>query len=819
MERIDLIRDVIEAAVELHGRQLWKRFTNFDCFAVRVPGKGEPLLACVMGAAGEQYGLMLLQGPNGAESFSALTDSDGAGDDAAETMDMLSFSMDAFGDMTPETQAFFRRSGVHPRHDEQVPNFLVKPPNRHVRLPNDAELALVFVVLKAVVAADRRKLLKPATLDDECGICVITLGNDLAHPTVSVSRERFTSRPVLSQPHASAAWRLDLSGLELLDATWLVGTPVIPGAIKDDDRSMQLLLVADDASGEVLQAKPFFSEQIQEAVDILITTFRGRQPSGRKGIPGSIVFSNQRLHDVMASILQKVSVTCLYMPVIPELQKIAAEFLKFLDQDMPSLHEHLEMEDAEEDKVPASDDLAGWKEADRRLSQRFADHLWNGERMRSSRAINRYFDDDDIEYFFKEHKKRGVAMAYSAWGVLDYRPSKTSQTQGEKMLAQGLPQAQAMLLRARIEAHPTVYRVAGHNPKAGTVDLEDVLLNGTVTVHDQLLSENIDNNTILVARAFPAGRFHFIEVAGPPLGAGMGMEAVEFLRDCKLEFTREGLKREAHKFGWLWKWIDQWKANWQPPRLCNTDGDDILLHTASFSVANPGAVRRALLRRKDIDRDEQEDEFNWIKSTGKGAKMLGGPVHLGRIDFSGDELVLTVNSARRFEKARKWLTALPGVTFRDVTTERVDVPGKDRPLDERISKPHPVEIPPEMVRALQEMMDKQYMEWIDAPLPILGGKTPRQACRTLAGREQVTTLIRTMPDPMDQAPVYLPRQAMLRELGLDAEYPEASAPMAPQMPLPPEHIGPSALPASDKVGRNAPCPCGSGKKYKKCCGR
>nr|MCU0585707.1 SEC-C domain-containing protein [Desulfobacterales bacterium] len=23
----------------------------------------------------------------------------------------------------------------------------------------------------------------------------------------------------------------------------------------------------------------------------------------------------------------------------------------------------------------------------------------------------------------------------------------------------------------------------------------------------------------------------------------------------------------------------------------------------------------------------------------------------------------------------------------------------------------------------------------------------------------------------------------------------------------------------DKVGRNAPCPCGSGKKYKKCCGR
>ena len=29
---------------------------------------------------------------------------------------------------------------------------------------------------------------------------------------------------------------------------------------------------------------------------------------------------------------------------------------------------------------------------------------------------------------------------------------------------------------------------------------------------------------------------------------------------------------------------------------------------------------------------------------------------------------------------------------------------------------------------------------------------------------------------------------------------------------------PYVKPASEKVGRNDPCPCGSGKKYKKCCG-
>ena len=30
---------------------------------------------------------------------------------------------------------------------------------------------------------------------------------------------------------------------------------------------------------------------------------------------------------------------------------------------------------------------------------------------------------------------------------------------------------------------------------------------------------------------------------------------------------------------------------------------------------------------------------------------------------------------------------------------------------------------------------------------------------------------------------------------------------------------PETVKAEKKVGRNAPCPCGSGKKYKKCCGR
>jgi uncharacterized protein YecA (UPF0149 family) len=37
------------------------------------------------------------------------------------------------------------------------------------------------------------------------------------------------------------------------------------------------------------------------------------------------------------------------------------------------------------------------------------------------------------------------------------------------------------------------------------------------------------------------------------------------------------------------------------------------------------------------------------------------------------------------------------------------------------------------------------------------------------------------------------------------------------LPLVTDRFAPEVLPRRQEVGRNDPCPCGSGKKYKKCC--
>ena len=805
----DTVSDVLEAAGEFNRRKLWRRFTNLDCFGVKVAGQDEPMLGSVLGNAGEEYGLSLFRGPDAAGSFEALLDSQGLGDDILNDMDLLGFTMIAFGELPPEDQARLREVGQHPRAHEQTPQFLAKPPRQRPRFPNEAELGLLLLVLRAVVQADKKKLLQPARLDDDDGICVLAISSDAAVPHISVTREHWRSRKTvrtMSLPEK----RLDLRGLPRLNATWLVGMPTIPAGIEGDERVMQLLLVVDEVSEYVLQGRPVLGGDLGEAIAIMEETFHGGGLGGQKGLPHEIIVSSRKLYEAMAPMLEPAGISCRYEPAAPKLRAIVDDFIAHMNSDFSSFAKDTEAGVP----IPAPDDLKGWKEADLRLHRRFAEQFQSGKQLQSSRAIKRYFDDDDLEHYLGEHEKQGVGPAYIAWGILDYRPTRTSKTQAQKMLEKGLPDAEAILLRARMETYPTLYRVCSHDPKAATVDLEDVLLGGQVTVHDQLLSENIENSLLFAARVFPAGRFHFVEFVGPPLGAMMGMEAVEFLRDCGMEFTREGLRRGAHAFGWLWRWIDEWQAAAKSTRLCNTDGEEFLWHIASFSLADPGQTREHLMRRDDIDYDEQVDELVWSKPTGPDNKAMGDTITLGRMEFVGDELVLTVNSAQRFARARQWLEKLPGVAFKSVRTRRWNETEKDRPMDERISPPEPVEMTPELNAAIQERMYKHYMQWIDTPVPALGGKTPRQACRTEAGRQQVLMLIRTMPDPMGPGSVRLPREVMLRELGLATGTP---SPEVLQMPQPPIPI--RSAPAAPKAARNAPCPCGSGRKYKKCCGR
>lgn len=806
MDRKDGLPRLIEAARELHKRTLWQRFENADCFGLRLPGEGELMVASVMGGGGEQFGLSLFRGPNAVEVFVELTTCEAPDSDLYDAMDLVGLSMDPFGEMPPHVQAYFREAGIHPKQRDLLPTPLIKPPHRQPRLPDDGELAMMLAAIKATVWADRRELLHPATADDPSGVCVIDVEGEPTDPAVSVTREPLPQPGAIAQPSVFAGSGADFTGFKRAgEAHWVVGTPSLPLGVADDDRSMQALLVIDLISGKVLEGLPFFADELRSAVDQLTETLE------REGMPASIAFASRNLHDALRPPLEKAGVRCGFEPGHPAVDEVTNAFLEHMESGFGFPGGDDEAEDGDPEAVPAPDDLAGWKKVDERLTRRFIDYLHEGDRPHGPRAVKRYFGDEEIDYYFETYRDCGVLHCYTSWCVLEYRPTRKSRTQAELMLEAGLPEPEAMLLRAKMRAVPSVYRVKAYDPEAGTIEVDDVLRGGEATIHDQLLSENIDHGVLMPARVCEAGRFGFLEMIGPPLPPGLGFEAVEFLRSAKLAFTDEGLKREAHKFGWLWDWLDERESDAGRPHLCNTDGEDMVLHTASFAMTDAAAVAGALRRRADIDHDERAGEYVWTKPNDT-KRIIGDDITLGRIELLDDELVLTVNSAERYERARQWIEGLPGVSFIDVRTRDPNADDFAEAPDDRTPTVEPSDLPPELVGQLQAEFERHYMAWLDRPVPALGDKTPRQACETAEGRAQVATLIRTMPDPVGPATIEVPRRAMLRALGLPTG---SIASSDPQALLAPETNASTPAP---KVGRNAPCPCGSGLKYKKCCG-
>ncbi len=699
MGRKNLIKNLLDAAYALDERKLWEQFTNFDCFGVRLAGQDEPVLCSVMGDAGQEYGLALFRGPHAVVSLATLLDPEGPGDDVLEEMDTLQFSMEPFGDMAPPDQAIIRQAGLRPAEDDWVPLFVVKRPYHQGHPPNESEITLLLQVLRGILQADAEDLLYPTPLDNDKGICVLNISGTVDDVQVSAGQEKWeqaeedTNIPFF---HLDA----DLSGLPRLNATWLVGLPPVPATIEDDDRAMVVLLVFDETNESIVHGMPVFAGDIQKTVDTLVETFGGQNMIHIKGLPQEILFSSRKLCNAMTPILKPLNVRCRYKPEIPQIQAVAEHLFGKIDDELSPFEDMSDVLGQETDQCPAPDDMVGWRQADGRLLQRFAQRFAKKNPLEALGPIERYFGDIDLEYYFENYREDGVMDAYTAWGILDYRSTKKGRTEAEKMLAQGLPGPEAVILQARMESYPSLYRIIDQNLETGAVELEDVLLGGTVTVQDPVIAEDYLNDMCIAARVFKAGHVHFVQQIGPVLDPEMEAEAIEFLQEANLEFTPEGLLRDAHWFGRLWAWMD-------------------------------------------------------------------------------------------------------------------DLLDESMPLESALDMPDYVEMTPEIVSSVQELMNRQYMDWIDTPHPALG-ETPRQACRVESGRREVAKLIRTMPEPDGPVEIEIPRQAMMAKLGLDCDV-TLNKPRTPKSDTPSIPI--RTVESKPKVAQNAPCPCGSGHKYKKCCGR
>jgi hypothetical protein len=355
------------------------------------------------------------------------------------------------------------------------------------------------------------------------------------------------------------------------------------------------------------------------------------------------------------------------------------------------------------------------------------------------------------------------------WFTQCYRATLKSKTIAEKWLTDpDIPLPAAQLIEARLDAKPSFYRIEVMDIESGEVHFENLLEGPNYTVTDFSLAETAESRIVLPARVFPAGDFYFFAAAGPPLTEWQMNKVIDYFDYQNIELTPDKLHQHPYVLGWLWEFYESNLARPTMPKINNTDGDPMLLHTATYKVEDIPAARKELKSMPSIDFHKGENDYIWFREGFGNTGIEGQRTLLGRLKFVKNELIVETNSKKRHELSRKWLEKIPGITFVDVSTQELDLdslPIKDPTEHER---PHVQKLSKEEKQSLIATTQNFYRSWLDTSIPMLDGLTPRQAAKKAKYRNKVAAMIRAMPKPTGNIPDMpdVPRKEMLKELGL-----------------------------------------------------
>lgn len=198
------------------------------------------------------------------------------------------------------------------------------------------------------------------------------------------------------------------------------------------------------------------------------------------------------------------------------------------------------------------------------------------------------------------------------------------------------------------------------------------------------------------------------------------------------------------------------------PQLVNRDGDPIEFIEARYSLSKK---RNDVVARLDAEpalrrAGARPAKWDWLGTTSDSLPDASAPgksfaldtladgdprrVVLAGLALSGGRLVVSVNSRRRLERARALVEPLlaghvgePGIDVKSV--DEMMAEKRDAPAPSRHTMPKHVER-----KIMKQFLDDHYRKWLDDKLPILGGKSPREAARDFDGREQLVAVLKDL---------------------------------------------------------------------------
>jgi hypothetical protein len=309
-------------------------------------------------------------------------------------------------------------------------------------------------------------------------------------------------------------------------------------------------------------------------------------------------------------------------------------------------------------------------------------------------------------------------------------------------------------LAAQRQAWMTIWEVTAVEPGASAT-VRDLLTGETRCVREVSGSKTLVNRDVVLGRVVDhRGLSVFCGVHPRPLPPPDAAEVVR--RICsrlrrKPPIPAERLRDYAMGRYQLSCWEDAVEAldlrRLVPPALFNTDGDDLLL-TVDHFIFDPRVrpeleARLAVIEGVSPPEEGEERPAYTFHRAGNAMHREWERTIIGSASIADGRMRLETNSVRRADDLCRRIEAACGGLLRHRRREHTD------PLSLLARRGAPAERSPapqapEVQRLVRDYKERHYADWIDQPLPALGGKTPRQALRTPRGRERVDVLLKDM---------------------------------------------------------------------------
>ncbi len=402
-------------------------------------------------------------------------------------------------------------------------------------------------------------------------------------------------------------------------------------------------------------------------------------------------------------------------------------------------------------------------------------HQWEAKK-----AVRLYFNTTGgADEAWKEEEGKCLE-----WFIYDYRlqSGRTPAEAFSKAEGGRLPTGERQILQDSLGPALSLYEVLDVHPEMAEIHILDLVTEETLRVYDVSGSKHFVKWDLLCVRVVPIkGRLRFsgFSTVFPPSSRDALLDyftsAFHTYREEQGETDWKGFMKAR---GYLVQHYLQACASAQANRpeaerrVQTQEGHEMVPCVAHYDLLND---RRVLARLRDEydfileDEENHKTTFQWLargasksavpeeKSTGeeKGLRVMSsvfptplseGVVVLGTGTLTEKRLTLEVMSRERLAAGKSRLADL----LREAIRHRVDTFESMDSMMERGEKrasrtqapSAPVPLSPEMATIIRRMAAQYSENWVTSPIPMFGGKTPKEMVQSSEGRAQVVQFLK-----------------------------------------------------------------------------